>query len=235
MILSTRAISTAAARQAVRQSSRVGAVAGVRQKHTVPDLPYDYSELEPVISAKIMQLHHDKHHATYVANLNAAEEKLLEAQARNDVAAQVALQPALRFNGGGHENHSIFWKNLIGEKNGGGHLEGGALKQAIEGQYGSLGSLAQLVNGRTAGIQGSGWGWLTYNPMMKSLDVITTANQDMPSSVGHIPLLGIDAWEHAYYLDYNNVKADYFKNIWRVVNWKDVAQRYEAAVKKHGQ
>ncbi|KAJ1932546.1 Superoxide dismutase [Mn], mitochondrial [Linderina macrospora] len=224
-MLSTKVL--APSKQFARSLASLG---GVRSKHTVPDLPYDYSELEPVISAKIMQLHHDKHHATYVANLNVAEEKLAEAQAKNDVSAQVALQAALRFNGGGHVNHSIFWQNLIGEKNGGGQLHDGALKTAIEQQFGSLQKLSASVNGKTAGIMGSGWGWLTLNGATGKLDVITTANQDMPSSVGHVPLLGIDAWEHAYYLDYNNVKVDYFKNIWRVINWKDVAKRYDDAV-----
>ncbi|KAJ2781989.1 Superoxide dismutase [Mn], mitochondrial [Coemansia javaensis] len=223
--------SVSAARQLGRVAGR--SLGAVRSKHTVPELDYDYDELEPVISAKIMQLHHDKHHATYVAGLNAAEEKLLAAQAANDVAAQVALQPALRFNGGGHVNHTIFWKNLIGEKNGGGQLHACALKEAIEQTFGSLEKLSALVNAKTAAIQGSGWGWLTFDPAKGGLDVITTANQDMAAAVGHVPLLGVDAWEHAYYLDYNNVKAEYFKNIWRVVNWKDVAQRYDAAVAKH--
>ncbi|KAJ1663446.1 Superoxide dismutase [Mn], mitochondrial [Coemansia sp. RSA 1813] len=224
-MLSTRLLSSS--KQAARKVSVLGSV---RTKYTVPDLDYDYNELEPVISAKIMKLHHDKHHATYVANLNVAEEKLLAAQAKNDVTAQVALQPAINFNAGGHVNHCIFWKNLIGEKNGGGQLHEGPLQSAIEQQYGSLGALTTVVNGKTAGIFGSGWGWLTFNKALGRLDVITTANQDMPSSVGHVPLLGVDAWEHAYYLDYNNVKADYFKNIWRVVNWKDVAKRYDDAV-----
>ncbi|KAJ1965569.1 Superoxide dismutase [Mn], mitochondrial [Dipsacomyces acuminosporus] len=228
MMLSTKSLATS--KLFVR---RLAALGSVRAKHTVPDLDYDYSELEPVISAKIMQLHHDKHHAAYVANLNIAEEKLLEAQAKNDLAAQVALQPAIRFNAGGHVNHTIFWKNLIGEKNGGGQLHEGALKTAIEQQFGSLDTLSGQVNAKTAAIQGSGWGWLTFNPASGRLDIIATANQDMPASVGHVPLLGIDAWEHAYYLDYNNVKVDYFKNIWRVVNWKDVATRYDDAVAKH--
>ncbi|KAI7834798.1 putative SOD2-superoxide dismutase precursor, mitochondrial, partial [Kickxella alabastrina] len=225
MLIATRTLTTVA-KQVARSSSVLGSI---RTKHTVPDLDYDYNELEPVISAKIMKLHHDKHHATYVANLNVAEEKFLAAQAKNDIAGQVALHSAINFNGGGHVNHTIFWKNLIGEKNGGGQLHESALKQKIIEQYGSLDQLTQVVNGKTAGIFGSGWGWLTLNPKGQ-LDVITTANQDMPSSVGHVPLLGVDAWEHAYYLDYNNVKVDYFKNIWRVINWKDVAKRYDDAV-----
>ncbi|KAJ1734787.1 Superoxide dismutase [Mn], mitochondrial [Coemansia biformis] len=229
-MLSTRALS--ATRQLARATSSAGAGA-VRCKHTVPDLDYDYNELEPVISAKIMQLHHDKHHAAYVAGLNVAEEKMRAAQKANDLAGQVALQPALRFNAGGHVNHTIFWKNLIGEKNGGGQLAECALKSAIEQKYGSLAKLSAQVNAKTATIMGSGWGWLTFDPAKGSLDIITTANQDMAAGVGHVPLLGIDAWEHAYYLDYNNVKADYFKNIWRVINWKDVSQRYDAAVAKH--
>ncbi|KAJ1849935.1 Superoxide dismutase [Mn], mitochondrial [Coemansia sp. RSA 2708] len=219
-------INRTAMRTAATQTARV---CGARSKHTVPDLPYDYNELEPVISAKIMKLHHDKHHAAYVAGLNAAEEKYAEAQARNDVQAQVQLQPLLRFNGGGHVNHSIFWQNLIGEKRGGGELPAGALQLAIDKQFGGLGELSTRVNARTAAIQGSGWGWLTLNGDGK-LDILTTANQDMAAAAGHVPLLGIDAWEHAYYLDYNNVKAEYFKNIWRVVNWKDVARRYDEAV-----
>ncbi|KAJ2352964.1 Superoxide dismutase [Mn], mitochondrial [Coemansia sp. RSA 2618] len=230
-MLSTRTTLATSAKQSMRAAMLQ--LGHVRAKHTVPDLDYDYDALEPVISAKIMKLHHDKHHATYVAGLNAAEEKLHEAQAQNNVAAQVALQPALRFNGGGHVNHTIFWKNLIGEKQGGGVLHEGSLKQAIDGQFGGLEKLSARVNATTAGIQGSGWGWLTLNPASGMLDVITTANQDMASSVGHVPLLGIDAWEHAFYLDYNNVKMDYFKNIWRVVNWKDVAQRYDEAMAKY--
>ncbi|KAJ1877272.1 Superoxide dismutase [Mn], mitochondrial [Coemansia sp. RSA 1722] len=216
-------------RAALQTSAR--SAGSIRGKHTVPDLDYDYDALEPVISAKIMQLHHSKHHATYVANLNVAEEKLQEALAKNDVAAQVAVQPAINFNGGGHVNHTIFWKNLIGEKQGGGQLHEGVLKNAIEDKFGSLEQLSQVVNGKTAGIFGSGWGWLTVN-QKGQLDVITTANQDTPAIVGHVPLLGIDAWEHAYYLDYKNVKADYFKNIWRVINWKDVAKRYDDAMAK---
>ncbi|KAJ1877313.1 hypothetical protein LPJ57_004008 [Coemansia sp. RSA 486] len=105
------------------------------------------------------------------------------------------------------------------------------MRNAIEDKFGSLEQLSQVVNGKTAGIFGSGWGWLTVD-QKGQLDVITTANQDTPATVGHVPLLGIDAWEHAYYLDYNNVKADYFKNIWRVINWKDVAKRYDDAMAK---
>ncbi|KAJ1853275.1 Superoxide dismutase [Mn], mitochondrial [Coemansia sp. RSA 1822] len=212
-----------------RRATLAGANPAVRAKHTLPDLDYPYDALEPVISAKIMKLHHTKHHATYVAGLNAAEEKLKAAQSSNDVQAQVAIQPLLRFHGGGHVNHTIFWKNLIGESNGGGQLHDGVLKEAIDKQFGGKDKLSTVMNNKAAGIQGSGWAWLTLNAKGE-LDVITTANQDMAASVGHVPLLGIDAWEHAFYLDYMNVKMDYFKNIWRVVNWKDVARRYDEAV-----
>ncbi|KAJ1763234.1 Superoxide dismutase [Mn], mitochondrial [Coemansia sp. RSA 1752] len=205
------------------------ATLAVRAKHTLPDLDYPYNALEPVISSQIMKLHHTKHHATYVAGLNAAEEKLKAAQLSNDVQAQVAIQPLLRFHGGGHVNHTIFWKNLIGESQGGGQLHDSALKNAIDTQFGGKDKLSSHMNNMAAGIQGSGWAWLTLN-QKGELDVITTANQDMAASVGHVPLLGIDAWEHAFYLDYMNVKMDYFKNIWRVVNWKDVARRYDEGV-----
>ncbi|KAF7690382.1 hypothetical protein HF521_012186 [Silurus meridionalis] len=153
-----------------------------RQKHTLPDLPYDYGALEPHISAEIMQLHHNKHHATYVNNLNATEEKYQEALAKRDVTTQVALQAALRFNGGGHVNHSIFWTNL--SPNGGGEPQG---------------------------------------------DLMEAIKQDF----GLIPLLGIDVWEHAYYLQYKNVRPDYVKAIWNIINWENVSERFLAAKKSN--
>ncbi|KAL1284763.1 Superoxide dismutase [Trichinella pseudospiralis] len=182
----------------------------LRKKHTLPDLPYDFGALEPYISAEIMRLHHQKHHATYVNNLNIAEEKHKEALAKKDTTAAIALQPALRFNGGGHINHSIFWKNLAPKS-------GGM----------PIGKLAQ----RLPTISGSGWAWLGYDANMKRLQIATCANQDpLQATTGLIPLLGIDVWEHAYYLQYKNVRGDYVKAIWEVINWNDVQQRYADAV-----
>ncbi|XP_076307855.1 superoxide dismutase [Mn], mitochondrial-like [Tachypleus tridentatus] len=196
-------------------------------KHTLPDLPYDYNALEPVISAEIMQLHHRKHHATYVNNFNAAEEKLAEAQAKNDISSIIALQPALKFNGGGHINHSIFWKNL--SPDGGGEPDGD-LMQLIKADFGSFENMKTQLSTAAVGVQGSGWAWLGFNRTTNRLQVATCANQDpLEATFGLIPLLGIDVWEHAYYLQYKNVRPDYVKAVWNIVNWKDVSERLEAA------
>lgn len=164
---------------AVKASSRTfAATTAVRTKHTLPDLPYDYGALEPAISSKIMEIHHTKHHQTYVNGLNQAEEQLGEAIHKNDVKSAIALQKAVNFNGGGHINHTLFWENLAPQKNGGGELTNGALKDAIDRDFGGLDQLKQKFNAQIAAIQGSGWGWLGYNPQTKKLDIVTTANQD---------------------------------------------------------
>ncbi|KAJ1967167.1 Superoxide dismutase [Mn], mitochondrial [Dispira parvispora] len=207
----------------------LAASAGVRQKHTVPDLPYDYDALEPVISTEIMQLHHSKHHQAYVNGLNLAEEKLEEAKQRNDLAGQIELQGLLKFNGGGHVNHSIFWTNLTPIKEGGGELAQGDLLNAIKSQWGTLDTFIKQFNTKTAAVQGSGWGWLGYNPNTQGLEIATRPNQD--PLTGLVPLLGVDVWEHAYYLQYKNVRPDYLQNIWKVVNWKNVEERFANARK----
>jgi len=200
-----------------------------RSKHTLPDLPYDYSALEPVISAEIMQLHHSKHHQTYVNNLNAAEEKLAEASAKNDVSAIIGLQGALKFNGGGHINHSIFWKNLCSKGDAMGAPDG-ELAKAIDRDFGSFDAMKEKLSASTVAVQGSGWGWLGYNKATGRLQIATCANQDpLEATTGLIPLFGIDVWEHAYYLQYKNVRPDYVKAIYQVANWKDVAERLSIA------
>lgn len=193
---------------------------------TLPDLDYDYGALEPYISGEIMKLHHQKHHQTYITNFNKALEQL---NASNDPAVIVGLQSAINFNGGGHVNHSMFWKNLAPTSEGGGSPPQGSLAKAIEAQFGGLDKLTARMNAAGAGVQGSGWVWLGLNKELKRLSVETTANQDTLASKNLIPLLGIDVWEHAYYLQYKNVKPDYLKNFWKVVNWKDVATRFEKA------
>lgn len=198
-----------------------------RFKHTLPDLPYDFNALEPVISAEIMKLHYGKHHATYVNNLNIAEEKLMEAKAKNDITTIISLGPALRFNGGGHINHSIFWQNL--SPNGGGEPEGD-LMSAIKRDFGSFESFKTTLQNTAVGVQGSGWGWLGYNKQSKRLQIMACANQDpLEGTTGLIPLFGIDVWEHAYYLQYKNVRPDYVKEIFKVANWKDVEARLKKA------
>nr|AKM12418.1 mitochondrial SOD1 [Ophiorrhabda cellifera] len=199
-----------------------------RQKHTLPELPYKYSALEPVISREIMALHHSKHHATYVANLNVAEEKLAAAQAKGDIDTVINLAPALRFNGGGHINHSIFWQNL--SANGGKPSD--QLTKAINQDFGSVENMKNQLAASSVGVQGSGWGWLGYNKQMKKLQIATCSNQDpLQATTGLVPLFGVDVWEHAYYLQYKNVRADYVKAIFDVANWTDISARYEKALK----
>ncbi|CAK9261516.1 unnamed protein product [Sphagnum jensenii] len=205
---------------------RRGLKTAMRQQEVLPDLPYDYNALEPVISAEIMRLHHQKHHQAYVTGFNKAMEQL---NSTSDPQTIVALQSAINFNGGGHVNHAIFWQNLAPPKEGGGEPPEGNLASAIESEFGSLDKLIAKMSTTGAGVQGSGWVWLGLIKDMKRLTVETTANQDPLASKGLIPLLGIDVWEHAYYLQYKNVRPDYLKNVWKVVNWRDVAKRYDSA------
>jgi superoxide dismutase, Fe-Mn family len=201
-------------------------------QYELPPLPYDFNALEPVISAEIMRLHYEKHHKTYVTNLNKALEQYQEASNKNDLAQMIALQSAIKFNGGGNVNHSIFWTNLAPKDKGGGTLPEGALATAIQSRFGSLESFIELLSAKAVAIQGSGWGWLGYCKVKKALDIATCDNQDPLSTKGLIPLLGIDVWEHAYYLQYKNVRADYVKSLWQVVNWKNVEERFSAAAGK---
>jgi len=206
-----------------RLNAAIATTTSLRSKHTLPDLPYDYNALEPVISAEIMQLHHSKHHAAYVNNLNVAEEKLHEANAKKDVSSIIQLAPAIKFNGGGHINHSIFWQNL--SPNGG--EPSSELLASIKKDFGSLDNLQKQLSAAAVGVQGSGWAWLGYNAQSQRLEIATCANQDpLQATTGLIPLFGIDVWEHAYYLQYKNVRPDYVNAIWKVANWKDISQRY---------
>lgn len=202
-------------------------VLAVRCKHTLPDLPYDYNALEPTISAEIMKLHHTKHHAAYVNNLNIAEEKLSEALHKKDTQAIIQQENIIKFNGGGHLNHTIFWQNL--SPSGGGEPNG-ELLTAIQTSFPNVEAMKQKMSTAAIGVQGSGWAWLGYCKESQKLRVAATANQDpLQFATGLIPLLGIDVWEHAYYLQYKNVRPDYVKAIWKVINWKDVADRLEKA------
>ena len=204
--------------------------AHARTKATLPALGYEYSALEPVISGTIMELHHSKHHNTYVTNFNAATEKLATAVADDDVTGIVAAQAAIKFNGGGHLNHSIFWQNLAPPSEGGGAPPTGALSAAIDADFGSFDAMKTKLSQMTVAVQGSGWGWLGYNKATDALQLATCANQDpLEATTGLIPLFGIDVWEHAYYLDYKNVRPDYVSAIWDIANWSDVSERYAAA------
>lgn len=177
-----------------------------------------------------MEIHHSKHHNTYVTNLNIASEKLAAAEAAGDVTAMVQLQGAIKFNGGGHLNHSIFWENLAPPSKGGGGVPEGELAALIDAKFGSFDAMKEKMTAATVAVQGSGWGWLGYDKTSGSVAVACCANQDpLEATTGLVPLFGIDVWEHAYYLQYKNVRPDYVKAIWELANWSDVAARLEAA------
>eukprot|EP00249_Psilotum_nudum_P029669 c40829_g1_i1 orf=1-525(+) len=172
-----------------------------------------------------MELHHSKHHQTYVNSYNDASEKLAAAEANDDIATKIALQPLINFHGGGHLNHTLFWENLAPKNQGGGDPPSGELAKAIDSTYGSLEEMKKKFNAALAGIQGSGWAWLVKDTQTGHVGIKTYANQD--PVVGQFkPLLGVDAWEHAYYLQYQNRKAEYFSAIWDVINWKAAEQRF---------
>uniref|UniRef100_T1D4N8 Superoxide dismutase n=1 Tax=Psorophora albipes TaxID=869069 RepID=T1D4N8_9DIPT len=216
-----------ALRNAVLGTARnVPAVLGCRSKHTLPNLPYDHAALEPVISRDIMLLHHSKHHNAYVTNLNVAEEQLKEAVHKNDVSKIISLGGAIKFNGGGHLNHTIFWQNLSPETT----EPSAELKAALERDFHGLEHFKKEMKAAAIAVQGSGWAWLGYNKKTKALQVAACANQDpLEGTTGLVPLLGFDVWEHAYYLQYKNMRPDYIDALWDVVNWKDVSERLALA------
>ena len=196
----------------------------------VPPLPYDYSALEPHIDEQTMRLHHDKHHQAYVDNANKAldgsewAENPVESVLSSLDAMPEEIRTAVRNNAGGHANHSLFWE--IMSPNGGGEPTG-ELAGAIDSTFGSLGQLVELMNDTGVKRFGSGWSWLVWDGT--ALAVYSTANQDSPLSQSDAPLIGIDVWEHAYYLKYQNRRPDYLAAWWNVINWQEVARRYEQA------
>lgn len=202
------------------------------QVFELPPLPYDFNALEPFISAEIMTLHYTKHHQAYVNNLNKALEQFADASAKQDIGAITALLSAIKFNGGGHANHSIFWTNLSPKNKVGGVPPEGALAENINTEFGSLQHLIDLMSAKAVALQGSGWVWLGFDKSLNRLTLEACDNQDPLSIKGLVPLLGIDVWEHAYYLQYKNVRADYVKAIWNIINWKNVAERFEKAHSK---
>lgn len=204
-------------------------------EYSLPPLPYDYGALEPHISTKTMQFHHDKHHQAYVTNLNAALKDHPDHQGKSieDLIADLnalpeAIRTAVRNNGGGHANHTLFWQIM---KPGGGGEPTGALGQAIANELGGFAAFKEALNKAGTTRFGSGWGWLVLTKDGK-LAVTSTANQDSPIMEGQTPLLGVDVWEHAYYLDYQNRRPDYLASWWNTLNWEEVGQRYDAAKAK---
>lgn len=194
--------------------------------YSLPDLPYDYAALEPHISARIMELHHSKHHAAYVTGANIALEKMAEARESGDFANINRLEKDLAFHLGGHVNHSIFWTNLSPE---GGDKPEGELASAIDEFFGSFDKFVAHFTAASMGIQGSGWGVLSWDPIGRRLVIQQLFDQQGNTAQATVPLLQLDMWEHAFYLDYVNVKADYVKAFWNIVNWKNVDERFQAA------
>ncbi len=194
--------------------------------YTLPELPYDPAALEPHYSAAIVELHHDKHHAAYVAGANATVDKLAAARDGDDFGSIVGLEKTLAFNVSGHVLHSVFWKNMSPD---GGGSPDGELAAAVEESFGSADKLRSQLGQATTTVQGSGWGVLAWEPLAGRLVVEQVYDHQGNVGNGSVPLLAIDAWEHAYYLQYKNVRADWVKAFWQIVNWDDVAQRFAAA------
>ncbi|KDN84508.1 superoxide dismutase [Kitasatospora cheerisanensis] len=194
--------------------------------YTLPDLPYDYSALERAMSAEILELHHSKHHQAYVNGANLTLEQLAEARDKEQFGSLVGLQKTLAFNLSGHVLHSLFWQNLSPE---GGDRPDGALSDAITEHFGSFEAFKQQLTTATVGVQGSGWGILSWEPLGQRLIVEQVYDHHGNVGQGTVPLLAFDAWEHAYYLQYKNVRPDYVTRLWDVVNWQDVTTRFTAA------
>jgi Fe-Mn family superoxide dismutase len=202
--------------------------------YELPALPYPKEALEPHIDAQTMEIHHGKHHATYVTNLNKAiagkgdlEKKSIEELISNMNAIPEEIRGVVRNNGGGHANHSLFWR-IMGPKTGG--APSGKLAEEINATFGSFDAFKEKLEAAGTGRFGSGWAWLIVNKSGK-LEIVSTPNQDNPLMDGNKPVLGVDVWEHAYYLKYQNKRADYLKAWWNVVNWSEVGKIYEAAKK----
>jgi superoxide dismutase, Fe-Mn family len=198
-------------------------------KYTLPDLPYDYAALEPHISATIMQLHHDKHHQTYVTGANTALEQLAEARESGGLAYVNKLEKDLSFNLGGHVNHSVFWTNLSPD---GGDKPVGDLAAAIDDAFGSFDAFRGHFTAAALGVQGSGWAGLFWDSIGENLIIQQIFDQQGQIAAATVPILLLDVWEHAYYLDYKNVRADYVTAFWNIANWANAAERFAVAREK---
>jgi superoxide dismutase, Fe-Mn family len=198
--------------------------------YTLPDLAYDYSALEPSISGTIMELHHSKHHQAYVTGANTALAQLAEARDSDNLANVNKLEKDLAFNLGGHVNHSIFWTNLSPD---GGDKPTGELAAAIDDQFGSFEKFQAHFTATALGVQGSGWAVLAWDSIGERLIIVQFFDQQGNLPAGIVPLLMLDVWEHAYYLDYKNVRADYVKAFWNIANWDNVQRRFQTAGEKN--
>ncbi|XP_058465283.1 superoxide dismutase [Mn], mitochondrial-like [Malaya genurostris] len=195
-----------------------------RSVHTLPQLAYDYTALEPTLCREVLVLHHQVHHGEHVTSLNKAESELKEAIASNDVSKVVQLGKVIRFHGGGHINHSLFWENLTPHCT----TPSKAFAAALKHNFHSADNFKSLMMETALGILGPGWVWLGWHKPTKTLKIVACDNQDsVEATAGLIPVLGIDVWEHAYYIQYKNDRAKYFTALWDIINWKVVSKRYE--------
>jgi Fe-Mn family superoxide dismutase len=198
--------------------------------YTLPELDYDYGALEPYYSAEMLELHHDKHHKAYVGGVNEALQQLEKARTDDDFGTITGLEKKLAFNLSGHVLHSLFWKNLSPDGGGG---PTGDLAAAIDEFFGSFEQFQRQLTETTTTVQGSGWGALAWEPLGQRLYIAQIYDHQDNIGQSSGPLLVVDAWEHAYYLQYKNVRADYVKAIWNIINWDDVSQRFERARSTH--
>ncbi|MCL6582037.1 MAG: superoxide dismutase [bacterium] len=198
-------------------------------KYELPPLPYDYNELEPYYDQETLRLHHDKHHAAYVKELNLTEEKLAEARNTGDYALIRHLERTLAFNGSGHILHSIFWTNMAPNPEGRLRTPSGALADQITRDFGSFEAFKKQFSAAAISVEGSGWTILGWMPEFGKLLVLEVENHQNQTLWGIKPLLVVDVWEHAYYLRYQNRRAEWIENWWYLVNWDDVAKRFEQA------
>ena len=197
--------------------------------YTLPELAYDYGALEPSISGTTMELHHSKHHQAYVTGANTALQQLAEARDSDNLANVNKLEKDLAFNLGGHVNHSIFWTNMSPD---GGDAPTGELASAIDDHFGSFDKFRAHFTAAALGVQGSGWAVLAWDSIGERLVMLQFFDQQGNLPAGIVPLLMLDVWEHAYYLDYKNVRADYVKAFWNIANWDNVQRRFQAAGEK---
>ncbi len=201
------------------------------KEYSLPTLPYGYDELEPHIDSMTMMIHHSKHHAGYVRGLNNALKQLERIRAGEaDMSTLQHWQRQLSFHAGGHINHTLFWNGMAPQSKGGGGNPSGSLAEAIKHDFGSIEQFKAHFKAASKSVEGSGWGWLVYEPIAQRLMILQMQNQQQMMFAGAIPLLGVDVWEHAYYLNYQNRRAEYIDAFMNIVNWEEIQTRYNAAI-----
>ncbi len=202
----------------------------VSKVYELPKLGFELSALEPVITAEMMDFHYNKHHNTYTQNLNNLLKQYDDAEKANNIEKMTTLLNPIKFNGGGYINHKIFWESLAPKDQGGGSPPTGKFAEAIKKDFGSFENLIDKLSAKSIAVQGSGWGWLGWNKDFGRLEITTTFNQDLLTNFGLDPLLCIDVWEHAYYIKYKNARANFVKDIWQIINWPGIENKYNSLI-----